>query len=212
MKTSQETDKIYPAFLKMQRELGKAKKSSDNPFFKSKYADLASVHEACEDAMIANGFGVTQGHGLEPVPHLYTRLIHASGQWFESAMPLILVKQDAQALGSFTTYARRYALVAMLNMLAEDDDGNAASHKPEGSKTLGGPTAKKASAASKNEIKSYLDSGLVKMPDWWEAKKKVYKIKGSEDLDEGQALTIIAELKAIEMEAIHRVNKSKEVK
>lgn len=199
MKTSQETNEIYPAFLKMQRELGKAKKSADNPFFKSKYADLASVHAACEDAMISNGFGVTQGHGLEPVPHLYTRLIHASGQWFQSEMPMYLVKQDAQALGSFTTYARRYALVAMLNMLAEDDDGNAAS-KPEGAKTLGGPTAKKASATALNTIKEYLDSGLVK-PDWWDQKKKVYKVTKAQDLDEGQALAIINELKSIEEKA-----------
>lgn len=201
MKTSAETNEIYPAFLKMQRELGKAKKSSDNPFFKSKYADLASVHEACEDAMIANGFGVTQGHGLDPVPHLYTRIIHSSGQWFQSETPMYLVKQDAQALGSFTTYARRYAIVAMLNMLAEDDDGNAASQKPEGAKTIGGPQAKKASAAALNSIKEYLDSGLVKMPAWWDEKKKLYKVSKAQDLDEGQALAIINELKAIEDKA-----------
>lgn len=200
MKTSQETDKIYPAFAKMQRELGKAKKSTSNPFFKSKYADLNSVLEACDDALLANGLVFSQGYGLEPVPHLYTRLIHSeSGQWFESLCPLMVSKEDPQGIGSATTYFRRYSIVAMLGLQQEDDDGNAAS-KPEGAKTLGGPTAKKASATALNTIKEYLDSGLVK-PDWWDQKKKVYKVTKAQDLDEGQALTIINELKSIEEKA-----------
>ena len=202
MKTSTETDKIYPAFAKMQKELSKAKKSSTNPHFKSSYADLTSVHEACEGALIGNGFFVTQGYGIDPKDHLYTRLVHTeSGQWFQSECPLVLGKLDAQGVGSATTYYRRYSLVSMLNMLAEDDDGNAASHKPEGSKTLGGPTAKKACAAALNSIKEYLDSGLVEMPAWWDEKKKLYKVSKAQDLDEGQALVIINELKAIEDKA-----------
>lgn len=76
MKTSAETDKIYPAFAKMQAEINKAKKSSTNPHFKSNYADLTAVHEACEAALVANGFFVTQGYGIEPKDHLYTRLVH----------------------------------------------------------------------------------------------------------------------------------------
>jgi hypothetical protein len=203
MKTSPETDKIYPAFLKMQRELGKAKKSADNPFFKSKYADLSSVQAACEDALALNGFFFTQGYGLEPVAHLYTRLVHSeSGQWLESQVPLIVSKEDPQGVGSATTYFRRYSIVSMLNLEQEDDDGNRASmqnsspSKPH-EKTKGGPDAKKVSVAALNEIKAYLDSGLVN-DTWWQEKKKLCKVAKAQDLDEKQALELLAELKEIE--------------
>lgn len=204
MKTSQETDKIYPAFAKMQRELGKAKKSADNPFFKSKYADLKSVMEACDDALIANGFSFSQGYGLEPVPHVYTRLIHAeSGQWFESQVPLIVSKEDPQGVGSATTYFRRYSIVSMLNLEQEDDDGNRASVQNSSpsvryEKAKGGPDAKKASVGTLNEIKNLLDANPAVTGPWWEGMKKKLKVTKAQEMDEKQAKEILADLKTME--------------
>lgn len=204
MKTSQETDKIYPAFAKMQKELSKAKKSSTNPHFKSNYADLTAVHEACEQALMSNGFFVTQGYGIEPKDYLYTRLVHTeSGQWFESQCPLVLGKLDAQGVGSATTYYRRYSLVSMLNMLSEDDDGNAAtvtnaSPSVRYEKAKGGPDAKKASVGTLNEIKNLLDANPAVTGPWWEGMKKKLKVTKAQEMDEKQAKEILADLKTME--------------
>jgi hypothetical protein len=65
-----------------------------------------------------------------------TRLMHSSGQWIEDGgVPLILSKDDMQGLGSALTYSRRYGLMSMVGVAPEDDDGNAASQKPNGATT-----------------------------------------------------------------------------
>lgn len=202
MKHSEQLDKIAPALAIAQANIKTAKKDSENPFFKSSYADLNSVWEAVKWALSENGLSVTQGYGVEPAPHIWTVLLHTSGQWIKGECPLVVGKpNDPQALGSATTYTRRYSLAAMLGVIQEDDDANSAQARPEGTKTGGGPTAKKASVAALNEIKSYLDSGLVKMPDWWETKRKIYKVSKAQDLDEGQALALLNELHSIEDKA-----------
>lgn len=204
MKTSTETDKIYPAFAKMQAEINKAKKSSTNPHFKSNYADLTAVHEACEAALVGNGFFVTQGYGIEPKDHLYTRLVHTlSGQWFQSECPLVLGKLDAQGVGSATTYYRRYSLVSMLNMLSEDDDGNAAtatnsSPSKRYEKSKGGADAKKCSVEIQKEIKNLVDANPAVTEVWWDAMKKKMGIQFAKEMDEKQAKEILADLKMME--------------
>lgn len=205
MKTSTETDKIYPAFAKMQKELSKAKKSSTNPHFKSSYADLTSVHEACESALVGNGFFVTQGYGIDPKDHLYTRLVHfESGQWFQSECPLVLGKLDAQGVGSATTYYRRYSLVSMLNMLAEDDDGNAAtatnaSPSVRYEKAKGGPDAKRASVATLDAIKEHLDANPAVAGPYWEQLKKKLKVAKASELDEKQAKEVLEDFERMEV-------------
>ena len=117
---------ISAAFVKAQAEINHAKKDSENPHFKSKYADLTSCWEACADALKANDIAVIQGvHG----DRLKTTLIHSSGEsmsdegihlcGFENA------KIPMQALGSALTYARRYGLCSMLGIAPEDDDAQA---------------------------------------------------------------------------------------
>lgn len=124
---------IASAILKAQMEMGNATKGSSNPFFKSKYADLNSVREACMPALHNNGISV-----LQPTVHIEgknfikTILLHESGETFEGLTEIIYSKQnDAQAQGSGITYARRYGLQSLLNIGADDDDGNKASIKAE---------------------------------------------------------------------------------
>lgn len=118
---------IASALAAAQGEMGKALKQSQNPHFKSRYADLASVMDACMPALSRNGIAV-----IQPVAEsefgrsVITRFIHTSGECLECAIPLILGKNDMQGLGSALTYARRYGLMALAGIAPEDDDGNAA--------------------------------------------------------------------------------------
>ena len=121
-------DKLAAALVKAQREMKGAKKDSENSFFKSKYADLGSVWEACHEALSANGIAVVQSPAFRD-GHFFltTTLLHSSGQTISGDYLIKPVKDDPQAYGSAYTYARRYSLAAMVGVISEDDDGNAAS-------------------------------------------------------------------------------------
>jgi hypothetical protein len=121
-------DNIYTALAKAQTSMGKALKDSSNPHFKSKYADLASVMNACLGALTANGIAVTHStEWSETEQQLVTTFTHgASDTACSIAIPLLLGKRDMQGLGSALTYARRYGVMALAGIAPEDDDGNAA--------------------------------------------------------------------------------------
>jgi hypothetical protein len=129
MKNSETLKAIAPALVKAQSEMSNAVKDAKNPFFKSSYADLNSVREACIPAL--NKYGITV---LQPTvyedgkPFVQTLLLHESGEYISSLTEIICNKiNDAQSHGSGVTYARRYGLQSMCNIGSEDDDGNAAS-------------------------------------------------------------------------------------
>lgn len=118
---------IYAALAAAQAAMGPALKSAINPAFKSKYADLASVMDACLPALTANGICVMQPTGEdEQGRYVKTILAHVSGESVECRVPLIVAKNDMQGYGSAVTYARRYGLMSMAGIAPEDDDGNAA--------------------------------------------------------------------------------------
>lgn len=129
MKTSESVKEIFAALAKAQAKIKGAVKDSANPFFKSKYADLASVIEAIREPFAANGLCYVQGVSSEPETHfpiITTRIAHSSGEWLEECVTVPLSKLDAQSIGSATTYMRRYSLSAMAGLAQVDDDGNAA--------------------------------------------------------------------------------------
>lgn len=127
---SENITELAKALLNVQRTVRPITKDAENPFTKSWYASLNSVMDACRDALIENGIWLCQ----YPVPveqpnslGLVTKLTHAeSGQWQSSLAVVPLPKADPQGMGSAMTYARRYALTAMLGMVTEDDDGEGA--------------------------------------------------------------------------------------
>ncbi len=129
MPQSDSIKELATALSKVQGELTYAKKDSANPFFKSRYADLESVWDACRSLMAANGLSVIQmpGNYFEGRMWLVTRLCHNSGEWIEQEMSVPVQKADAQGAGSALTYMRRYALAAFVGVVQADDDGNAAS-------------------------------------------------------------------------------------
>lgn len=118
---------IYAALAAAQLEMGPALKSSENPHFRSKYADLGAVMDACLPALNRNGIAVFQPlHDEDGNRYVKTVLAHTSGETLECRVPLIVSKNDMQGYGSAVTYARRYGLMSMAGIAPEDDDGNAA--------------------------------------------------------------------------------------
>ena len=126
----------------VQGQLTYAKKDSKNPFFKSNYADLESVWDACRDLLADNGLSLAQFPGSCETLHLKeneatvfmtlnTILMHESGEWISQEMSVPVSKADAQGAGSALTYMRRYALAAVVGVVQADDDGNAASVKAD---------------------------------------------------------------------------------
>lgn len=142
MNTSEQINELAAALAKAQAAIKPAAKDAKNPHFNSRYADLAGVWAACREPLSANGLSVVQ----MPVDSeagrvaLVTTLLHASGQWISSMVSTRLQKDDAQGVGSALTYLRRYALAAMVGVVAdEDDDGNGASGKAADKPTRAAP-------------------------------------------------------------------------
>lgn len=133
MQQSESINELATALSKAQSQMAGAKKDSSNPYFKSNYADLSSVWDACRQPLTDNGLSVTQTSDvmMEIPDHVIinTQLNHSSGQWIRSKLAMKPVKNDPQAIGSCITYARRYSLAAIVGISPEDDDGNAASLK-----------------------------------------------------------------------------------
>lgn len=128
MRTSDQINQIYPAFIKAQGEMENLKKDSKNPFFKSQYSSLEVVLETVQPVFENHGIAIMQGSGTSPIGiNIITRLIHESGQWIETDFPMPLAKQDSQAAGSATSYGRRYALKAICSLAEVDDDGQSSS-------------------------------------------------------------------------------------
>ena len=128
MQKSESIKHIAAALNKAQAEMSGAKKGANNPFFKSKYADMNSVVDAvripfCNNGLSYSQFPIMQDNkvGVETI------LMHESGEWMSDILVLPMVKQDPQAAGSAITYAKRYALQSIAGIPSEDDDGNAAS-------------------------------------------------------------------------------------
>ena len=118
---------IAAALAAAQSEMGKALKDSTNPHFRSKYAELGNVMDACLLALKKKGIAVFQSVERDELGvYVDTVLLHTSGETLECRVPLILGKNDMQGFGSAQTYARRYGLMTMAGIAPEDDDGNAA--------------------------------------------------------------------------------------
>jgi hypothetical protein len=130
MEKSAEIGKLAEALAKAQGVMQNAKKDSENPFFKSKYADLGCIIDAVRKPFADNGLSFSQlvEESNDDTAVVTTLLLHTSGEWLSSKLKLKPTKTDPQGIGSAITYARRYALSAIAGIASEDDDdGNKAS-------------------------------------------------------------------------------------
>jgi hypothetical protein len=124
MRKSEQTDKIVPELINVQMALEAVPKKGENPHFKNSYVELGDA--LAEAVPKLNQAGIFLSQTVDN-NCLLTTLLHTSGQWIESAIPLINKKGDDQGQGGSITYAKRYGLLSILGIPTEDDDGNTAS-------------------------------------------------------------------------------------
>jgi hypothetical protein len=148
---------IAKAFVKAQSEFGAALKTSTNPHFKSRYADLSACVEAVIDALNNNGIAlIQQTFESDNGVTVETVFLHETGEELRSGkLHVPVVKNDAQGYGSALTYARRYSLLAASGLAPEDDDGNAATKaKPVSAKPITQDEWDKLSAEDQDWLRS----------------------------------------------------------
>lgn len=164
--------KIAPAFIQAKKEFSPAFKTSTNPHFKSKYANLDACIEAVNEALLNNGIAMIQRtfedeHGVT----VETVFLHETGETIESGkFHVPASKQDPQGYGSALTYARRYSLMTACGIAPEDDDGNAAS-KPVQKPAQTKPEVKPLDAEAVCEAMHNADSVAV-LDKYYESAKK----------------------------------------
>lgn len=145
MRTSDQIEKVAAALVAAQKEMGNATKDSNNPFFKSKYADLIAIREAILPVTTKHGLSVLQLPAtLDGKNYIETVVLHTSGQFISSMDEVVVSKQnDPQSKLAAQTYTRRGSLQAFFNIGCEDDDGNEASGRPAqpASKPVSKPSA-----------------------------------------------------------------------
>ena len=132
MLQSNEIKELAAALVQAQSQITSTSKDADNPFFKSKYVTLDALWKTARPILAANGLSLVQTfNSNESGLVIETILMHTSGQWLCGSLAMPVAKpNDPQAVGSASTYARRYSMAAMLGMVAdEDDDGNSAAGK-----------------------------------------------------------------------------------
>lgn len=179
MQKSETIAELAKALSKVQGEIKGAVKDSENPFFKSHYADLTSVWEACRELLAKNGLAVVQTmHPSESGVIVETTLLHVSGEWIGGGLHVTPVKNDPQGIGSAITYARRYALAAIVGICPADDDAEGAmgregkpkathktSTKPPADFTGEIPTGNPATGKQRGLILAQLDKKGIPLDD-----------------------------------------------
>lgn len=166
------------ALAKAQGAMEGAAKGNVNPHFKSKYADLASVWDACRDPLSKNGLAI-----LQPVKAdgakvtVTTLLVHSSGEWVEESLTMTAAQNTPQGVGSAITYGRRYGLASMVGIAPEDDDGNAAS-QPQGRRQQPEDEDQREPAgygAWLDDLAAVADNGSEALQATWSKSKAEYR-------------------------------------
>lgn len=129
IETSRSIKQLATALAKFQGAVESVPKDAENPYFHSKYATLDAIFKTIKKPLADNGLSFTQ---MPAADRLVTILMHSSGEFIMSSYALNAKDKTAQSVGSAITYARRYAIGAVLGIATEsDDDGNAATGKTE---------------------------------------------------------------------------------
>lgn len=166
MQQSEQINELMGALAKAQSEMSFAVKDNNNPYFKSTYADLGGVWDACRKPLSKHGLAVAQVVTTEgDKPMLVTLLGHSSGQWVKSLMQLPIQKPGPQEIGSCITYCRRYALAAMVGVYQDDDDAEAAQKPYREAQGHKGSEPAAASAGITDKQYDYLMGMIQKVGD-----------------------------------------------
>jgi hypothetical protein len=173
LRTSESTVEIKKALLKVSKGITPVEKNTNNPFYKSKYANLESVWNMLNPLLVENDLGslnlptIDSSNYLEITTHLF----HGkSGEWLEFDTRMPLSKSDPQGFGMAITYARRYILMSFFGIpTEEDDDGNSASGKlPQKPQQKVKPAPQKDPTEIRKEV---IELGQVVYGDTWDDNK-----------------------------------------
>ena len=160
--------KIAAALVKAQKGFSPAIKTSSNPHFRSKYADLSACVEAVIDSLNDNGIALLQmTHECQDGVIVETVFVHDSGEMLSAGkLHVPAAKHDPQGYGSALTYGRRYSLMAACGIAPEDDDGNAASKliPPRGGITIVKNNDQSKDDSHDKSIKFLMDHYLAFLP------------------------------------------------
>ncbi len=128
---SEEIAGLTVALAKAQGKITGAMKSLEGQIQNRKYsyADLAGVYNACRDQLCEAKIAVVQfvHGGNNNASVTVTTMLAWGNEWMRCSLTLFPTITTPQGVGSAITYARRYALAAMVGVAPEDDDGKAAS-------------------------------------------------------------------------------------
>jgi hypothetical protein len=169
---------LAAALAKAQGEMAAAAKANVNPHFKSKYADLASVWDACRAPLSKNGLAVLQPvRATGPSVTITTILAHSSGEWISESLTMTAQQNTPQGVGSAITYGRRYGLSSMVGIAPDDDDGNAASqgNGAQAQQRTAVPTAPDGYEDWWLDITAVADNGTKALEDAWKKSKPLYR-------------------------------------
>lgn len=188
MDRSENVTALTKSLIAAQEEFPAIAKDAENDYFTSRYATLASVVDATAKILHANGLAVTQvPGGTHEAPTLTTTLLHESGEYISSEVPLYLNKRDSQGIGSAITYMRRYCYSAILGLVVDaDDDGNAGSAPTQApvqrlSSANGPPAAAAAVAQRAQQVAPQQATALTSPPQ---------NVSGVKPLSDGQTRNI----------------------
>jgi len=131
---SAEVGELMDALAKAQGEFSAATKDTANPFYNSKYADLATIIGAVRPSLAKHGiaFFHTVASDLERQTASATAHIYKGNQFVSATLEVPALGKardgkdrfDAQTIGAAQTYCRRYTAAPLLGIAQEDDDGN----------------------------------------------------------------------------------------
>lgn len=191
-----ETTKLHVAMAKAFAAIEGATKDTNNPFFKTKYADLSSVVAAIKPALVANDLFFTQAmHERDGGVCVETFVHHADGGSMSFGNLFVPAsKNDAQAYGSAQTYARRYSLQTAFGVCPDDDDGNAAVTHNKAQEASKKPIASINEPASKVDIDRITDLASAAGVELSVVAESYLKER-IDQLDANQAQTAIKRLK-----------------
>jgi ERF superfamily len=168
---SSEIGSLAVALAAAQGKFDRIVKDTANPFFKSKYATLASIIDGTRKALADVKIAVVQAVEFEAnLCSVTTILFHESGQWMKGMITMPVAKLDPQGVGSASTYARRYGLSAFVNVAADDDDDGNAASKPVQNQTTLEPVRKQLPEADITRL-----SGMLEATDTMDLLKTVYR-------------------------------------
>lgn len=196
MKMSENISQLATSLSKAQGEIDDATKKGINPAFRSKYADLAAVRGVIREPLAVNDLSVVQfPRTVQGGVEVETMIVHKSGEFMSETLFMPVSKYDAHGIGSGITYARRYGLMSLLCLAADDDDGNAAVEKAPAKEPA--PVTKKLSkdelAALAAAAMENAKQGTPALTAWWKTLSKDQRTALDADA--------IAELKQMATEA-----------